>query len=185
MRHFLDRVVSTRLLPLVLSAGVTLGCTSGQVESYRLSKSTVSAMSRLAADSGVSSDGQTLAKWQSVVAKGRLVAVEERFARFGATGVRRYEYDSAGVLRQMTEQLGGGTLPWSELPPLDAPEATQLPVRISRVAYAADGPVYAARHRKGQPLGYGRREMYALQVRGYALRDAALRALTPRDQKKK
>lgn len=171
------------ILPVALT-GMTLACGGGDIDPHRLPVGTVAAMERLAADSGLSSDGQTVAVWRSVVSRGRLVAVEERFARFGATGLRRYEFDSAGVLRQMTEQLGAGALPWNQLPALESAEAVALPVRISRVAYAVDGPVYSARHREGRPLGYARREMYSLQARGYALRDSALRALPLPEQRR-
>jgi hypothetical protein len=122
-------------------------------------------------DSGVWSNAQTHGHWRSIVRAGYVREIHETVALSGAMqGTRVYEYDTAGVLRRVTEQtwraerdtIIGDTLP-----------RTPAPRRQSVVEFQADGPVLASRTFRDQPERMSRVEMRALYARGYALLNKA------------
>lgn len=78
-----------------------------------------------------------------------MIAVEEQYKQFSRIGERRYTYNDTGALEHVEEQRGDSLVPWANIPPFDAPEATTVPLRVSRVVFAAGVPICAARHYAG------------------------------------
>ena len=114
-------------------------------------------------DSGDIRDPLGLARWHSLVDQGRVVVITERVALYGAlVGERRYEFDSLGVLRRLSEHV--------------AHVSARTAGVISTIEFRAGVPVLAARASNGAPASFTRDEMRQLERRGYAFFDSAYRA---------
>ena len=48
-------------------------------------------------------------------------------------------------------------------------------IRESTIHFIVGEPALATRRYGGRPVGFGRREMFAIQARGYAMMDSAIR----------
>lgn len=115
-------------------------------------------------DSGDIRDPLGMARWHSLVDRGRVVVIVERVALHGAlVGERRYEFDSLGMLRRLSEHVEH--------------VSAQTPRIISTIEFRAGVPVLAARESNGAPASFTRDEMRQLERRGYAFFDSAHRAV--------
>ena len=136
---------------------------------------TVGSIRAVHADSGVWSSAQSQARWRSVVRAGHVREIHEAVAFAGAMeGTRVYEYDTARVLRRVTEQTWRAQSS-HETSSGDTLAGATTPRRESVVEFQTDGPVLASRRFRDQPERMSRAEMRALYVRGYALLNRAIR----------
>lgn len=124
----------------------------------------VAAVPLLRPDSGQLFDNESRSRWRSAVRGGRLREVHERVALFGDLRASRvFEYDTAGTLLRVSEQVRRGSL-----------DDTTSRLRETIVDFLHDGPALAARTYHGKAMEVSRREMLRLFARGYALRDSAV-----------
>ena len=115
-------------------------------------------------DSGDIREPLGTARWRSLVDRGRVVVIVERVALHGAlVGERRYEFDSLGTLRRLSERVQH--------------VSARTPGRTSTIEFRAGVPVLATRESDGAPESFTRDEMGQLERRGYAFFDSAHRAL--------
>jgi len=113
-------------------------------------------------DSGDIRDPLGKAHWHSLVDRGRVVVIVERVALHGAlVGERRYEFDSLGTLRRLSERVQH--------------VSARTPGRTSTIEFRAGVPVLATRESDGAPESFTRDEMGQLERATVAAHGVLLR----------
>ena len=143
-------------------------------------------LGEIGAVNGVWKDAESQSTWETVVMQNRVHAIREQIKLYGSlSGTRLYEFDTTGALRHFSERL----MPvmrdsaLSDSAQIDSASraiaisdsASGANIRESTIHFIVGEPALATRRYGGRPVGFGRREMFAIQTRGYAMMDSAIR----------